>query len=101
MKIAKPLFTGRKDNAGKRLTKFLTDIGVVNEKDGRNIAPAHSFRHRAKKRLRLATDDEELRNALGGWSSGKKNSGTKYGTKDDDKGYPMTVLKEAIDKIGF
>jgi len=100
-KITGPLFAGRKDAASKRLNKFLKDIGIINENDGRYIRPFHSFRHRAKKRLRRAVPDGELRNAIGGWTDGKKDSGVTYGTKDDDKGYPMKMLKEAIDKIGF
>jgi integrase len=100
-KITGPLFTGRKDMASKRLNKFLKDIGIMNDNDGRYIRPMHSFRHRAKKRLRRAVPDGELRNAIGGWADGKKDSGVTYGTKDDDKGYPMKMLKEAIDKIGF
>jgi integrase len=100
-KITGPLFAGRKDAASKRLRKFLKDIGIINENDGRYIRPFHSFRHRAKKRLRRAVPDGELRNAIGGWTDGKKDSGVTYGTKDDDKGYPMKMLKAAIDKIGF
>jgi hypothetical protein len=42
-----------------------------------------------------------LRNAIGGWADGKKDSGVTYGKKDDDKGYPMKMLKKAIDRIGF
>jgi integrase len=100
-KITGPLFTGRKDAASKRLRAFLIDIGIINENDGRYIRPFHSFRHRAKKRLRRAVPDGELRNAIGGWTDGKKDSGVTYGKKDDDKGYPMKMLKKAIDRIGF
>ena len=95
-----PLLTGRMDNAGKRLQAWLTDIGVINPNDGRFIAPMHSFRHRAKNRLRLATKDNELRDAIGGWTTGKKNSGRKYGNKHG-AGYPIAVLRKTIDKIGF
>ena len=99
-KITGPLITGRKDNAGKRLQAWLTDIGVINPNDGRVIAPMHSFRHRAKNRLRLAVPDTELRDAIGGWTTGKKNSGRKYGN-EHGKGYPIAVLRKTIDKIGF
>ncbi len=98
-KITGPLITGRMDNAGKRLQAWLTDIGVITD-DGRLIAPMHSFRHRAKNRLRLATKDNELRDAIGGWTTGKKNSGRKYGNKHG-AGYPIAVLRKTIDKIGF
>jgi integrase len=99
-KITGPLLTGRKDSASKRLREFLREIGIINENDGRDIAPMHSFRHRAKNRLRRAVSDAELRDAIGGWTDGKKNSGRKYGNKHG-KGYPIKVLKAAIDKIGF
>jgi integrase len=99
-KITGPLLTGRKDSASKRLRAFLEEIGVINDHDGRNIAPNHSFRHRAKNRLRRAVPDAELRDAIGGWTTGKKNSGRKYGNKHG-AGYPIKVLKAAIDKIGF
>jgi len=94
-KITKPLFTGRKDSASKRVTEFLTSIGVINEDDGRTLAPLHSFRHRAGTRLRQAKVSDELRYAIGGWTDGKKpNSGWNYGE------WPIKVLREAIDKIG-
>lgn len=99
-KITGPLLTGRKDSASKRLRAFLEEIGVINNHDGRNIAPNHSFRHRAKNRLRRAVPDAELRDAIGGWTTGKKNSGRKYGNKHG-AGYPIKMLKAAIDKIGF
>ena len=98
--IKGPLFTGRMDSASKRLQAWLTDIGVINPDDGQLIAPMHSFRHRAKNRLRLATNDNELRDAIGGWTTGKKNSGRKYGNKHG-AGYPIAVLRKTIDKIGF
>jgi integrase len=99
-KITGPLLAGRKDGASKRLRKFLEDIGIINDRDGRNLAPNHSFRHRAKNRLRRAVPDVELRDTIGGWTTGKKNSGRKYGNKHG-AGYPISVLRKAIDKIGF
>ncbi len=96
-KVTAPLFTGHPGDAVKRLTQF-----VICD-DGRNIAAAHSFRHRAKIRLRATCPDDELRDAIGGWESGGKNKGRKYGTKasEDYKGYSMAALKTAIDGIGF
>jgi integrase len=98
-KITAPLLTGRQDSASKRLTEFLEEIGVINDDDGRDIAPMHSFRHRAKNRLRDTVPDDELRDCIGGWK-GKKNSGRKYGNKHG-AGYSIQKLKAAIDEIGF
>jgi integrase len=96
-KITAPLFAGRMDNAGKRLRAWLTDIGI-NDADK---APMHSFRHRAAKRMRAANIPEDLREAIGGWANGKgKKVSRKYGNKHG-AGYPITVLRKAIDKIGF
>jgi integrase len=88
------LFTGRKDSTSKRITEFLTDIGVMRE-DGRNLSPLHSFRHRAATKLRQAKVSSELRYAIGGWTDGEKpNSGWNYGE------WPIKTLREAIDHIG-
>ena len=95
-KIAGPLITGRKDSASKRLREFLCEIGI---KD-RDKAPMHSFRHRAAQRLRRAVADEALREAIGGWADGKKKTSRKYGNKHG-RGFPIKMLKEAIDKIGM
>jgi integrase len=95
-KITGPLFTGRMDSAGKRLGAFLHDIGI-NDPDK---APMHSFRHRAANRLRRAGVPEDLREAIGGWADGKKKVSRKYGNKHG-RGFPLKMLKEAIDKIGF
>jgi len=99
--ITGPLITGRKDSATKRLSEFLKEIGVINDHDGRYIRPIHSFRHRAAQRLRGAGVLEDLREAIGGWANGKaKKQSRKYGNKHG-RGYPIKMLKEAIDKIGF
>ncbi|HEX3484982.1 MAG TPA: tyrosine-type recombinase/integrase [Micropepsaceae bacterium] len=95
-KITGPLFTGHKDSTGKRLGAFLRDIGI-NDPDK---APMHSFRHRAANRLRRAGIPEDLREAIGGWADGKKKISRKYGNKHG-RGFPIKMLKEAIDKIGF
>jgi integrase len=95
-KITGPLFTGRKDNAGKRLRAWLSEIGIAGDK-----APMHSFRHRAAKQMRAAGILEDVREAIGGWANGKgKKVSRKYGNKHG-AGYPITVLRKAIDKIGF
>jgi integrase len=88
-KIAGPLFTGRKDSTTKRLTGFLREIGIVDP-----TKVAHSFRHRAQDRLRAAGVPEDMRWALLGHE--KRTVASGYG-----KGFPVPMLKEAIDKIGF
>jgi hypothetical protein len=94
------------DSAGKRLGKWMEDIGIAGITDldkaaDLDKAPMHSFRHRAVKRLRAARIPEDVREAVGGWANGKKKkTSRKYGNKHG-AGYPLSVLKEAIDKIGF
>ena len=96
-KITGQLIPGRMDTAGKRLREWLTEIGITDP----DKAPMHSFRHRAAQRLRAAIPDESLREAIGGWANGKKKkTSRKYGNKHG-KGFPLSMLKEAIDKIGF
>jgi integrase len=106
-KITGQLIPGRMDSAGKRLRKWLIEFGVITEigesddDDTEDKAPMHSFRHRAAKRLRAAGVPEDVREAVGGWANGKrKKTSRKYGNKHG-AGYPLSVLKEAIDKIGF
>ena len=96
-KITGPLFTGRKDGASKRLRKWLYEIGITDP----DKAPMHSFRHRAAKRMRAANIPEDVREAIGGWANGKgKKQSRKYGNKHG-AGYPISVLRKAIDKIGM
>ncbi len=96
-KITGQLIPGRMDTAGKRLREWLTDIGI-NDPDK---APMHSFRHRAAQRMRAAGVPEDVREAIGGWANGKKKKvSRKYGNKHG-AGYPLSVLKKAIDTIGF
>jgi len=95
-KITGPLLTGNKDSAGKRLREFLHEIGITDA----DKAPMHSFRHRAANRLRRAGVPEDLREAIGGWADGKKKTSRKYGNKHG-RGFPIKMLRTAIDKIGF
>jgi integrase len=88
-KITAPLFTGRKDSTTKRLIAFLRGIGIADP----NKVP-HSFRHRAQDRLRAAGVPEDMRWALLGHE--KRTVASSYG-----KGFPVPMLKEAIDKIGM
>jgi integrase len=105
-KITGQLIPGRMDSAGKRLGKWMVKIGIAGITDPDKAAdldkaPMHSFRHRAAKRLRAAGVLEDVREAVGGWANGKKKkTSRKYGNKHG-AGYPLSVLKEAIDKIGF
>ncbi len=86
-KIKGPLFTGDANAASKRLNAFLRECGI---KDSRKVL--HSFRHRAADRLRAGGVPEDLRWAVLGHH---KKTADKYG-----KGFPVTMLREAIDKIG-
>jgi integrase len=109
-KISGQLISGRMDSAGKRLGKWMFEIAIpgipdpdiINAAPGElDKAPMHSFRHRAAQRLRAAGVPEDVREAVGGWANGKKKkTSRKYGNKHG-AGYPLSVLKEAIDKIGF
>ena len=60
----------------------------------------HSFRHCFRDALRAARVDRDIAHALGGWSSGNDTGGNSvadaYGA-----GYPVSVLREAIDKINY
>lgn len=96
-KIRGRLFAGRLDSASKRLRAWLTDIGITDP----DKAPAHSFRHRAKRRLINADVPTELIDAIGGWADGKKNAGDDYGKDEDNAVFSIVKIKEAIDRIGF
>ena len=89
-----PLFNPSKnadpsDAASKRLNRFLDDCGIV---DKRKVV--HSFRHRAADRLRAAECPEDIRWSILGHEEETVAAG--YG-----EGFPVTVLKKWIDKIGF
>jgi hypothetical protein len=50
--------------------------------------------------MRDASIAEDVREAIGGWANGKgKKTSRKYGNKHG-KGYAISILREAIDKIG-
>jgi integrase len=87
--------------ASKRLNDFLDDCGLTDP----GIV-VHSLRHRAARRLRAAGIQKEIRRAIGGWVGGEADDApseeTSYGVSEDgDKGFPMPMLKAAIDVIGF
>jgi integrase len=87
--IKRPLFQGDARAASKRLNRFLNEIGIV---DPRKVV--HSLRHRAQDRLRAAGCPEDCRWAILG--HGEKTVAAGYG-----EGFPVLLLKQWIDKIGF
>ncbi len=87
-KITAPLFTGSKEASTLRIGRWLRKIGVADK-----AKVLHSFRHRAQDRLRAAGVPEDVRWAILGHERRTIASG--YGV-----GFPVSKLKEAIDKIG-
>jgi integrase len=75
--------------ASKRLNRFLNDIGIS---DPRKVI--HSLRHRAQDRLRAAGCPQDVRWALLGHEDRTVAAG--YG-----EGFPVTMLRKWLDKIGF
>jgi integrase len=87
--IKGPLFQGDARAASKRLNRFLNDCGIV---DPRKVV--HSLRHRAQDRLRAAGCPEDCRWAILGHE--EKTIAAGYG-----EGFPVPLLKQWINKIGF
>jgi integrase len=92
--ITGPLFNRTKnkdpsDAASKRLNRFLDDCGIT---DPRKVV--HSLRHRAQDRLRAAGCPEDVRWSILGHEEETVAAG--YG-----EGFPVTLLRKWIDKIGF
>jgi integrase len=92
--IKGPLFNRTKhkdpsDAASKRLNRFLDDCGIT---DPRKVV--HSLRHRAQDRLRAAGCPEDVRWSILGHEEETVAAG--YG-----EGFPVTLLRKWIDKIGF
>ena len=92
--ITGPLFDRTKnkdpsDAASKRLNRFLDDCGIT---DPRKVV--HSLRHRAQDRLRAAGCPEDVRWSILGHEEETVAAG--YG-----EGFPVTLLRKWIDKIGF
>jgi integrase len=88
-KIEGPLFTGGAPRASTRLNGFLRDIGVA--APGKVV---HSLRHRAADRLRAAGAPVDIRHALLG--HGARTVADGYGA-----GFPVPLLKQWVDEIGF
>ena len=86
--IRGPLFNGGAPAASKRLNRFLRDVGID---DRRKVV--HSFRHRAKDRLRAAGCPMDVQYELLGHEDTTVAAG--YG-----KGSPVPMLRKWIDKIG-
>jgi integrase len=87
-KITGRLFAGTVPAASKRLNRFLNDCGIA---DPRKVV--HSLRHRAQDRLRAVGCPEDVRWAILGHE--EKSVAAGYG-----EGFPVTLLKRWIDKIG-
>jgi integrase len=87
--IKGPLFRGNARAASKRLNRFLNDIGII---DPRKVV--HSLRHRAQDRLRAAGCPQDYRWAILGHED-------KTVAEDYGEGFPVRLLKQWIDKIGF
>jgi integrase len=91
--ITGPLFQGDAKDAeaaaSKRLNRFLDDIGITDP-----CKVIHSLRHRAQDRLRAAGCPEDVRWAILGHE--EKTVAAGYG-----EGFPVTLLRQWADKIGF
>ena len=88
-KLEGRLFSGDPAAASKRLNRFLNNVGI---RDPRKVV--HSLRHRAQDRLRAAGCPEDLRWAVLGHE--KETVAAGYG-----EGFPVPLLKQWINKIGF
>jgi integrase len=88
-KITGPLFIGTALAASKRFSLFLDRCGITDPNK-----TTHSLRHRAQDRLRAAGCPQDIREALLGHS--KVTVGEGYGA-----GFPVTMLRQWIDRIGL
>jgi integrase len=88
-KISRPLFTGNPKAASKRLNDFLDNCGLTDPS-----IVVHSLRHRAADRLRAYECPIDVRRAILGHEDSSVSEG--YG-----EGFPVKILRDWIDKIGF
>ena len=88
-KITGLLFNGNVKAASKRLNDFLDDSGLTDPS-----IVIHSLRHRAADRLRAYECPIDIRRAILGHEDGSVSEG--YG-----EGFPVKILREWIDEIGF
>ena len=89
-RIKGQLFTGGAPAASKRLNGFVRDDCGITDRN----KVVHSLRHRAQDRLRAAGCPQDVRWALLGHE--EKTVAAGYG-----EGFPVTMLKKWIDRIGF
>jgi integrase len=87
-KVQAPLFTGTSKAAGKRLMRFLRDVGISDPRK-----TTHCLRHRAKDRLRVLSCPIDVQYAILGHE--KKTVAASYG-----EGYPCDILRKWVDQIG-
>lgn len=87
-KIDRPLFSDGPVNVGKNLGRAMRRFGVTDP-----TKVVHSFRHRAKDRLRAETCPKDIQEAILGHQEITVAMG--YG-----HGYPMTVLAPYVELIG-
>ena len=85
------------DTAGKRLREWLTEIGITDPEKPRCTASV-TVLHRGCALLFPMRACAKL--SADGRTARRKRLLGKYGNKHG-KGFPITMLKEAIDKIGF
>jgi integrase len=88
-RITGPVFVGGAKHLGRRLMRFVRHIGITDERK-----VIHSLRHRAKDRLRAEGCPEDIQFAIFGHE--KKTVAAGYG-----KGYPISVLKSWVERIGW
>ena len=88
-KITGPLFIGGAKHLGRRIMRHMRRIGITDERK-----VLHCLRHRAKDRLRAAGCPQDIQYHLLGHE--KRTVADGYGT-----GYPVPVLKEWMEKIGW
>ena len=88
-KITGPLFTDGAKHLGRRIMRHMRRIGINDERK-----VLHCLRHRAKDRLRAAGCPQDIQYHLLGHE--KRTVADGYGT-----GYPVPVLKEWMEKIGW
>lgn len=88
-KVAGPLFEGTPRDASYRLMRFIRACGITDP-----TKVAHSFRHRAKDRLRAAACPLDIQYEILGHE--EETVAASYGL-----GSPVTLLREWIDHIGW
>ena len=88
-KIERRLFDGTPREASYRLMRFIRSCGITGDDK-----VAHSFRHRAKDRLRAAACPLDVQYELLGHEVETVAAGYGHGS-------PVCLLKRWIDEVGF